>query len=197
MPGLLARGPEPVKARRAIGAAAGAVSFPPRRRRGIHEAVRRHPPRPPRARGIGLLALGVGLLTECHPVAVRPDGVTAADVAVPRAPAESFDLLGIGVPGADGRIALRPTGVAVPRGATVTVGVTGPGIVQGTGFLVVGTGFVTRLVRFAVTEGGGREPMPAAVLSIDVPAAARPGLYSLAAFRDGRLALLSGGLEVR
>lgn len=118
-------------------------------------------------------------------------------MAVPRAPQQSFDLLAAGVPGADGGIALRPTGVEVRRGEAATVGVMGPGIVQGTGFLVVGTGFVTRLVRFAVAEGGGREPMPAAVLSIDVPAAARPGLYSLVAFRDGRLAVLSGALEVR
>ena len=37
---------------------------------------------------------------------------------------------------------------------------------------------------------------PAAVLSLTVPESARPGLYSILAFRDGRFSISSGSLEV-
>lgn len=141
-----------------------------------------------------VLCLVVGL--GCQPVGIFAGQTTVADIAATRSAESPVNILGIGTQREDGRIVLRSTGALVPRGATVTVGVMGPGMVEGTGFSIVGVGFGTHLVRFAMTEGGGVPSMPAAVLSIDVPATARPGLYSIIAFRELDYSIFSGGLEV-
>lgn len=132
----------------------------------------------------------------CTPVAVRPDEVTVADVGVPRQGDEGLNILAIGTADADGRIVLRTTGTSVARGETADIGVMGPGLLLGAQFLVVGIDIGVELIRFAVTQGGGIEPQPAAVLRVVVPEHAEPGLYSLLVIRSGRYTIFSGGLEV-
>jgi hypothetical protein len=144
-----------------------------------------------------LLWLGL-LLTigACTPVAVHQGTSTPADVAASRGDGSALNLLSMGVAGADGRIFPRPTGGAVDRGSTVTVGVVGPGIAPGTAIGVLAVGFGIRPIRFTTTQGGSG-PIPAAVLSLTVPSDARPGLYSIVAVRGTELSVLSGVLEVR
>lgn len=142
------------------------------------------------------LAAALAVAVGCRPVGVVEGGTSIADITARRPQAAALDILGIGTQREDGRIVLRSTGAVVSRGTTVTVGVMGPGMEEGTGFAVVGLEFVTRIVRFAMTEGGGVASMPAAVLSIDVPPSVRPGLYSIAAIRGSEYAIFSGGLEV-
>lgn len=144
-----------------------------------------------------IAAAAAALAAGCRPVAVQEGEVTVADVSARRPRGGPLDILGIGTQREDGRIVLRSTGATVPRGATATVGVMGPGIEEGTGFAMVGLGFQIRILRYAVTEGGGIEPMPAAVLSIEIPAEARPGLYSIVAVRGAEYAIFSGGLEIQ
>lgn len=146
------------------------------------------------------VALGFALallpLTACHPVAVRRGETTRADVPVPPRPVPELNILAVGRADAEGRIVLRSTGVEVPRGETVMIGVMGPGVLPGTSFLVLGTGFRASVVRFAETQGGTGVPMPAAVVSLEVPADAPPGLYSIIALRGVEMAMLTGGIEV-
>ncbi len=137
------------------------------------------------------------ILPGCQPVGVFEGQTTFADIAARRPQGAPINILGIGTAREDGRIVLRTTGAVVARGETATVGVMGPGMEEGTAFAVVGIELGTRLVRFAMTEGGGVPSMPAAVLSIDVPPATPPGLYSIIAFRDFEYSIFSGGLEVR
>jgi hypothetical protein len=160
---------------------------------GIGSLVRRRRHGPPGSVG---LVLALVLAAGCHPVGVFEGTTTVADVAATPSEGSPVNILGIGTEREDGRIVLRTTGASVPRGSTVTVGVMGPGMMEGTGFAIVGVGFATRLVRFAMTEGGGVPSMPAAVLAIDVPATAPPGLYSIIAFRELDYSIFSGGLEV-
>ncbi|MBM4268783.1 MAG: hypothetical protein FJ144_19580 [Deltaproteobacteria bacterium] len=149
-----------------------------------------------RAGSWGLLCVAAALACSCRPVAVQPDLVTLADVAVPASAPEDLNILAVGIADGEGRILLRTTGATVARGSTIDIGVMGPGLVEGTGFLVVGVGIPVRLVRYAMTQGGGIEPMPAAVLSLTVPESAPPGLYSLIVFRGTHYSIFSGGLEV-
>jgi len=142
------------------------------------------------------ILLCVLVAAGCRPVGVFQGQTTFADIAVAPKVESPVNILGIGTEREDGRIVLRTTGAIVPRGSTATIGVMGPGMMEGTGFAIVGVGFATRLVRFATTEGGGVASIPAAVLSIDVPATAPPGLYSIVAFRDLDYSIFSGGLEV-
>jgi len=135
-------------------------------------------------------------LAACTPVVVGPDEVAIADVGVPSQAEDDFNVLAIGTADADGRIVLRTTGASVGRGETILVGVMGPGILWGAHFMVVGIDLPVELVRFAVTQGGGIDPQPAAVLRIDVPDDAEPGLYSILVLRFGRYTIFSGGLEV-
>jgi hypothetical protein len=72
----------------------------------------------------------------------------------------------------------------------------GPGMIEGTGFVVLGIGFQASVVRFGETQGGSGEPQPAAVLTLAVPPDAQPGLYSIVAMRGFEFALFSGGIEV-
>jgi hypothetical protein len=147
-----------------------------------------------RFRCAGIL-LCVLVAAGCHRSGL-PGQTTSADIAVAPKVESPVNIRGIGTEREDGRSVLRTTGAMVPRGSTATIGVMGPGMVEGTGFAIVGVGFATRLVRFAMTEGGGVAGIPAAVLSIDVPATAPPGLYSIVAFRDLDYSIFSGGLEV-
>lgn len=149
-------------------------------------------------RGVGLVAwvAAVAASGGCTPVAVVADEVTVADVAVPREAEDGFNVLAIGTADSEGRIVLRTTGASVARGETVEIGVMGPGILLGAQFLIVGIDIPVELVRFAVTEGGGLAPQPAAVLRIAVPEDAEPGLYSILVLRFGRATTFSGGLEV-
>lgn len=135
-------------------------------------------------------------LTACQPVAVRPGETTRADVRVPPRPAPELDILAIGRADAEGRIVLRSTGIEVPRGETVMIGVAGPGLLPGTAFFVLGKGFRASVVRFAETQGGSGVPLPAAVLTVEVPPDAPPGLYSIIALRGVEMAMLTGGIEV-
>jgi hypothetical protein len=136
-------------------------------------------------------------LAGCQPVGVFQGQTTFADVAARRPQGAPLNILGIGTAREDGRIVLRTTGAVLSRGETTMVGVMGPGMEEGTAFAIVGIELGTRLVRYAMTEGGGVPSMPAAVLSIDVPPDAPPGLYSIIAFRDFEYSIFSGGLEVR
>lgn len=135
------------------------------------------------------------LLAACHPVAVRPGQTTIADVTVPTQPATTVNILGIGRADAGGQIVLRATGISVARGETVTIGITGPGMTPGTGFVVLGFGFQATVVRYGETQGGSG-PQPAAVVTLVVPADTPPGLYSIVAVRGLEFALLSAGIEV-
>lgn len=150
-----------------------------------------------RGSAAGLAAALAALLAGCQPVGVFEGQTTFADIAARAPQGAPINILGIGTAREDGRIVLRTTGAVVARGETTTVGVMGPGMEEGTAFAVVGIELGTHLVRYAMTEGGGGASMPAAVLSIDVPADAPPGLYSIIAFRDFEYSIFSGGLEVR
>jgi len=143
-----------------------------------------------------MLLVALGLLAACHPVAVRRGETTAADVTVPTQPVTAVNILAIGRADDAGQIVLRSTGIAVARGETATIGVMGPGMTPGTGFVVLGIGFQANVVRFGETQGGSGTSQPAAVLSLVVPADARPGLYSIVAVRGFEFALFSGGIEV-
>jgi hypothetical protein len=143
-----------------------------------------------------LLLLVACLALGCRAVLVEPGVATQADVAAPLEGEAPLNILGIGVADADGRILLRTTGVSVARGSMVQLGVMGPGMIEGTAFLAVGVGLELRPIRFAMTEGGGGASQPAAVLLLTVPADTRPGLYSVVAYREGRMSVFSGGLEV-
>lgn len=145
-------------------------------------------------RNLPLLALLA--LAACHPVVVRPQETTAADVTVPTLPVANVNIVGIGRADQDGRIVLRATGIAVARGETATIGISGPGMIPGTGFVVLGTGFRASVIRYAETQGGSGTTQPAAVLSLVVPSDASPGLYSVVAVRGFEFAVLSGGIEV-
>lgn len=138
----------------------------------------------------------VAALAACNPVAVRGGETAAADVRVPPRPAPELDILAIGRADAEGRIVLRATGVGVARGETATIGMMGPGLVAGTSFVVLGTGFRASVVRYGETQGGSGTPMPAAVVSLVVPPGVAPGLYSIIALRGVEMAMLSGGIEV-
>ncbi|MBY0274511.1 hypothetical protein K2Z84_04150 [Candidatus Binatia bacterium] len=144
-------------------------------------------------RNLPLLALLA--LAACHPVVVRPQETTAADVAVPTLPVSNINIVGIGRADQDGRIVLRATGIAVARGETATIGVMGPGMIPGTRFVVLGARFRASVIRYAETQGGSGTT-PAAVLSLVVPPDASPGLYSVMAVRGYEFALLSGAVEV-
>lgn len=127
---------------------------------------------------------------------VRPQETTVADVTVPTQPSANVNILGIGRADADGRIVLRATGIEVARGETATIGLMGPGMTPGTGFVVLGIGFQASVIRYGETAGGSGASQPAAVLSLVVPHDAPPGLYSIVAVRGFELATLSGGIEV-
>jgi len=157
-------------------------------------ASRRYTGPVPRARPIPLLALL--LLAACHPVAVRRGETTQADVTVPTQPVANVNILAIGRADAAGQIVLRTTGIEVARGETATIGLMGPGMTPGTGFVVLGIGFQASVVRFGETQGGSGASQPAAVLSLVVPDDAPPGLYSIVAVRGFEFALFSGGIEV-
>ncbi len=144
---------------------------------------------------LALLAL-LPVLAACHPVVVRPQETIAADVTVPTQPSANVNILGIGRADADGRIVLRATGIEVARGETATIGLMGPGMEPGTGFVVLGIGFQANVIRYGETAGGSGTTQPAAVLSLVVPPDAPPGLYSIVAIRGFELATLSGGIEV-
>lgn len=150
----------------------------------------------PVARARTTLLAALTLLAACHPVGVRQGETTFADVAVPTQPVANVNILAIGRADADGAIRLRTTGVAVARGETATIGLMGPGMSEGTGFVVLGVGFRADVVRFGETQGGSGTPQPAAVLSLEVPPDATPGLYSIVAMRGFEFAMLSGGIEV-
>lgn len=143
-----------------------------------------------------LVAFAMLSPAACTPVGVRPDEVAIADIGVPSQAEEDFNVLAIGTADADGRIVLRTTGTSVGRGETIQIGVMGPGILWGAHFMVIGIDLPVELVRFAVTQGGGVDPQPAAVLRINVPEDAEPGLYSILVLRFGRYTIFSGGLEV-
>ncbi len=132
----------------------------------------------------------------CTPVVVAPDEVAIADVAVPAQAEDDFNVLAIGTADPQGRIVLRTTGTSVGRGETIDIGVMGPGVLPGAHFMVVGVDISVELIRFAVTQGGGIDPQPAAVLRVVVPEEAAPGLYSVLVLREGRYTIFSGGLEV-
>ena len=136
------------------------------------------------------------LLAACHPVVVRPQETTVADVTVPTLPASNVNILALGRADADGRIVLRSTGIQVARGETATIGLMGPGMTPGTGFVVLGIGFQANVVRYGETQGGSGTSQPAAVVSLVVPSDAPPGLYSIVAVRGFEIATFSGGIEV-
>jgi hypothetical protein len=151
-----------------------------------------------RAAAAVVAAALASFLASCQPVGVFQGQTTFVDIAARRPQGDPLNILGIGTAREDGRIVLRTTGAVVARGETATVGVMGPGMVEGTAFAVVGIELGTRLVRYAMTEGGGVPSTPAAVLAIDVPADTPAGLYSIIAFRsDFEYSIFSGGLEVR
>jgi hypothetical protein len=156
--------------------------------------------RPARARPRSpvLLAILAALqaLMACNAVAVRRGETTAADVKVPTQPVTNVNILAIGRADADGRIVLRGTGISVARGETVMIGLSGPGMIPGTGFVVLGFGFQTTVVRFGETQGGSGMVQPAVVLSLAVPPDTPPGLYSIVAMRGFEFALFSGSIEV-
>lgn len=135
-------------------------------------------------------------LAGCHPVVVRSGETTVADVPVPTLPERNVNILGIGRADENGRIVLRTTGIAVARGESATIGVMGPGMIPGTSFVVTGFGIRASVVRFAETQGGNGTSQPAAVLTLDVPLDAPPGLYSIVALRGFEMAMLSGAIEV-
>lgn len=145
-----------------------------------------------------LLAAATALLVApaCNPVVVRRGETAPADVTVPTQPFGTVNILGIGRADAEGRIVLRATGISVARGETAMIGLMGPGMAPGTGFVVIGIGFRASVVRFAETDGGAGVPIPAAVLSLVVPAETPPGLYTIVAVRGFEMAVLSGGIEV-
>ena len=142
-----------------------------------------------------LLAL-LPLAAACHPVVVRSQETTVADVTVPTQPVTNVNILAIGLADGDGRIVLRATGIEVQRGTTATIGLMGPGMTPGTGFAVLGIGFQANVIRYGETQGGSGTSQPAAVLSLVVPSDAPPGLYSIVAIRGFELATLTGGIEV-
>jgi hypothetical protein len=148
----------------------------------------------PRARTMLLLA-ALTSFAACHPVAVRPGETTLADVTVPTQATTDVNILGIGRADATGQITLRSTGIAVARGETTMIGVMGPGMIPGTGFVVLGFGFQANVVRYGETQGGAGS-QPAAVLSLVVPANTPPGLYSIIAVRGFEFSMLSGSIEV-
>jgi len=141
-----------------------------------------------------LVACGT-LLAACQPVPLRAGETVRADVSLPGA-APAVNLAVIGLAEGTQPIVLHPTGLRIGRGTSATVGVAGPGVEPGTAFAVIGIGFDLRLVRFGTTQGGGQEPMPAAVLSLAVAPDVAPGLYSLIAIRGSEYAVFSGGVEV-
>ncbi|MEW6272415.1 MAG: hypothetical protein AB1689_24295 [Thermodesulfobacteriota bacterium] len=145
-----------------------------------------------------MLALVAGLqaLAACNAVAVRRGETTSADVLVPTQPTTNVNILAIGRADVDGRIVLRGTGISVTRGETVMIGMSGPGMIPGTGFVVLGFGFQASVVRFGETQGGSGIVQPAVVLSLVVPADTPPGLYSIVAMRGFEFALFSGAIEV-
>jgi hypothetical protein len=143
-----------------------------------------------------LALLALLLLAACHPVVVRSQETTIADVTVPTRPVTAVNILGIGRADADGRIVLRSTGIEAARGETATIGVMGPGMAPGTGFVVLGIGFQASVIRYGETAGGSGSSQPAAVLSLVVPPDARPGIYSIIVVRGSEFAMLSGGIEV-
>jgi hypothetical protein len=143
-----------------------------------------------------LLLVALLLVAGCHPVVVRSGETSAADVAVPTLPVRSVNILGIGRADDEGRIVLRATGIAVGRGETTTIGLMGPGMIPGTGFVVIGIGFRASVVRYGETQGGSGIAQPAAVLTLVVPPDAAPGLYSIVALRGFEMAVLSGSIEV-
>ena len=149
-----------------------------------------------RALAAGAILLVVLSGSACTPVIVEADETATADIFVPARGAEEFNVLAIGVADDEGRILLRTTGASVERGQTIDLGVMGPGILWGAHFMVVGVDIPVELLRFAVTQGGGLEPQPAAVLRISVPEEAEPGLYSILVTRLGRYTIFSGGLEI-
>lgn len=143
-----------------------------------------------------LLAAALTSLAACHPVAVRPGETTIADVTVPTQATTDVNILGIGRADATtGQITLRSTGISVARGETAMIGVMGPGMIPGTGFVVLGFGFQTTVVRYGETQGGAGS-QPAVVLSLVVPASTPPGLYSIIAVRGFEFSMLSGSIEV-
>lgn len=127
---------------------------------------------------------------------VRSQETTVADVTVPTLPTTSVNILGIGRADAEGRIVLRATGIEVARGESTTIGLMGPGMAPGTGFVVLGLGFQANVIRYGETQGGSGTSQPAAVLSLVVPQNAPPGLYSIVAVRGFEFAVFSGGIEV-
>ena len=143
-----------------------------------------------------ILVAALALLPACHPVAVRRGETTIADVTVPTQPAANVNILAIGRADDQGQIVLRSTGIAVTRGETATIGLMGPGMTPGTGFVVLGFGFQANVVRFGETQGGSGTAQPAAVVSLVVPAGTPPGLYSIVALRGLEFSLFSGGIEV-
>ena len=158
------------------------------------------------ARGVGIngavsrarttLLAALMLLAACHPVAVRRGESTIADVTVPTQTTADVNILGIGrADPTTGQITLRSTGIAVARGETTTIGVMGPGMIPGTGFVVLGFGFQLSVVRYGETQGGSGS-QPAAVVSLVVPADTPPGLYSLIAVRGFEFSVLSASIEV-
>jgi hypothetical protein len=147
-----------------------------------------------RRRRTTLLA-GLLLVAACHPVVVRPGATTIADVTVPTQPTTDVNILGIGRTEASGQIVLRSTGIAVARGETAMVGIMGPGMIPGTGFVVLGFHFQANIVRYGETQGGSG-PLPAAVVSLVVPADTPPGLYSIVAVRGFQFSVLSASIEV-
>ncbi|HEY8515035.1 MAG TPA: hypothetical protein VIS07_05955 [Candidatus Binatia bacterium] len=136
------------------------------------------------------------LLLACTAVEVRRGETTLADVQVPTQPTTSVNILGIGRADAEGRIVLRPTGISVSRGETAIIGLSGPGMIPGTGFVVLGFGFQANVVRYAETQGGSGTPQPAVVLSLTVPADTPPGLYSIMALRGYEFAMMTAAIEV-
>jgi hypothetical protein len=150
----------------------------------------------PRRRGSGAVLLALLALPACHPVVVRGGETAAAEIRVPPRPEPELNILAIGRADAEGRIVLRATGIDVARGETAMIGMMGPGLVPGTSFVVLGTGFRASVVRYGETQGGSGAPMPAAVVSLVVPQGAPPGLYSVIAVRGVEMAMLSGGIEV-
>lgn len=136
------------------------------------------------------------LLAACHPVVVRPQEAAVAHVTVPTLAASTVNILALGRADGEGRIVLRSTGIAVARGETATIGLMGPGMAPGTGFVVLGIGFQANVIRYGETQGGSGTSQPAAVVSLVAPPDALPGLYSIVAVRGLEIATFSGGIEV-
>lgn len=144
-----------------------------------------------------LAALVLLPLAACHPVVVRSQESTAADVQVPTRTTNDLNILALGRADEAGRIVLRSTGIEVARGETATIGLMGPGMAPGTGFVVLGIGFQANVIRYGETQGGSGASQPAAVVSLVVPPDAAPGLYSIVAVRGLEFVTMSGGIEVR